>query len=251
MQTEDEVPFTALMADVMNAYWRAIDRGQVELYFNVLAGYPFAAVAEALYAHMGDPDTGQYFPKPADVVRHIQGGKNTRALAAWDEALKAVEQFGAYATVTFPDPLIRAVIDRMGGWEAFCTSEEEQAFRQREFIERYSSYTTHPPTDIPAALVGQHEQRNRALGWGEDERAKEQARPHRLTDPKPPVLPEARPALPSGEEKPAPPKPVPGMARLGEALPIPKYLSEGEAAEAKARQKAELAARFATVGKAG
>jgi hypothetical protein len=209
----------------------------VELYYNVLCEYPLESVSEALYQHMADPDRGQYWPKPADVVRHISGGKGTQALAAWDTALQGVREVGAYGTVTFSDRLILAVIDRMGGWPAFCAMEEDdKPFRQREFIERYTAYLTRPPSGVPASLAGHHELTNARTGYFMP-LALEAAKPTEPGGRRPRLVPVERPTLPSGEG--TKPKALAGMSTLAGTLER-KFLADHETAEERERQKADL-----------
>lgn len=166
MTARDQRDFTAMMTAVFSIYDREINEGMIGYYFNALIDFPLSSVKEAFMQHTNDPDRGQFWPKPADVVRHISGGKGTQALAAWDEALRGVREVGYYGTVTFADWLILVVIDRMGGWMAFCSmDEDDKPFKQREFIERYTAYLSRPPANIPASLPGYHEATNAMSGY--------------------------------------------------------------------------------------
>ncbi len=48
----------------------------VKTYFELLNEYSFEQVAGGLKAHLKGP-SGQYFPKPADIIRHIHGSEIT------------------------------------------------------------------------------------------------------------------------------------------------------------------------------
>tara|TARA_R110002020_G_scaffold472593_1_gene700889 strand:+ start:585 stop:1241 length:657 start_codon:yes stop_codon:yes gene_type:complete len=46
----------------------------IAVYFEALKQYSIDQVSGAMSKHMMDVDHGQFFPKPADIVRHIEGG---------------------------------------------------------------------------------------------------------------------------------------------------------------------------------
>lgn len=247
--TERERPaFSKLMVLTFNTYQRRVDEEIIDLYFNLLADYPLVEVTIAVKNHLSDiGKDGSFFPKPADLLRQIQGGKGTQALAAWDTALQGVREVGAYGTVTFTDRLILAVIDRMGGWPTFCAmDEDDKPFKQREFIERYTTYLTRPPSGVPASLAGHHELTNARTGYFTP-LALEAAKPLEPGGRKPRLVPVERPALPSGIEG-RTVRPVAGMSPLRKMLPIPER-SEAQTAEERERQKSDLAEWISRGGK--
>jgi hypothetical protein len=80
-------------------------------------------------------------PKPADIVRMIDGSNENQALTAWHKVLYAIQHIGAYESVKFDDPLIHLVINGMGGWTTLCrTNTKELHYRYAEFKERYAAY---------------------------------------------------------------------------------------------------------------
>ena len=54
----------------------------LEAWFMALSAYPLEEIETAFGRHLVNPDTGQYPPKPADLVRLIDGGSEGRALVA-------------------------------------------------------------------------------------------------------------------------------------------------------------------------
>ena len=119
-----------------------------------------------LNLHVRNPDTGMFLPKPADIIRHIDGSSDSQAKVAWSQVDKAIRYHGAWASVVFvEEPRIHAVIADMGGWIKLCaTSEREYAFRQNEFEKRYRGYLQAMPEHYPATLVGIAETQNAAQG---------------------------------------------------------------------------------------
>lgn len=87
-----------------------------ELWLAALDPFDIRAVQEALSAHVRNPDVGQYPPKPADVVRHLQGASGESAAWAWAKVDRAARTVGGYASVAFDDPAIHLAIEGLGGW---------------------------------------------------------------------------------------------------------------------------------------
>lgn len=172
MEQSDRIAFDGFLVKVGEFYNEIYSSDRRDMFFNVLIGYPLEAIALAFHAHMGDPDKGMFPPMPADITRIIKGGANVQALTAWDTALETVRERGAYATVTFDDPLIAWTIDKMGGWPHFCAMRDDDVddegrfirgdkdLRQKQFVERYTALLNLPPSGPAPILLGITEQQN-------------------------------------------------------------------------------------------
>jgi hypothetical protein len=118
----------------------------VRLYWDTLRNYTLEDVREALNRHLADVDVGMFVPKPADIIRNIQGNTSTQSELAWTKTEKAVRGVGPWQSVTFDDPIIHQVINDMGGWVAMCgISEQELPFKHIEFVKRYRGYINRAP----------------------------------------------------------------------------------------------------------
>ena len=149
------------MMGVGTLYGKSINELVVELYWQALQRFDFADVKEALQACVANPDSGQFMPKPADVVRYLEGSSQTQALRAWSAVVEAIRRVGGGTSVVFDDFLIHAVISDMGGWIGLCrVMEEELPFRGNEFTKRYAGFVAHPPLAYPKQLTGFYEQQN-------------------------------------------------------------------------------------------
>ncbi len=135
-------------------WWKALERFDIE------------QVEKAMAESIQNPDSGQFMPKPADLIRVLEGTRTDRALIAWGKALDAMQRVGAYQSVVFDDPVIHAVIEDLGGWIKVCRGElGELGFVEHRFCESYRAYAGRPvPTEYPAKLVGCHEIDNRTAG---------------------------------------------------------------------------------------
>jgi len=165
--TDREAFVTALVA-VAEIHGKKLSTPAITLYWNVLERYPVEEVLQALSRHLEDPDVGQFMPKPADVVRNIDGSSDTRSMLAWTKAIKAASSVGSYESVVFDDWRIHAVISDMGGWISLCSiQEDELPFRAREFEKRYRGYLRRTG-DYPRRLIGRNETHNVQKGHAVD-----------------------------------------------------------------------------------
>lgn len=166
MKPNDFDAFAALLKQVAEYYRVELVPGAARLYWQALSTYDFEEVKGALTAHLHNPDTGQFMPKIADVVKLLEGNTLTQAMRAWQKVTRAITSVGTYQSVVFDDAIIHAVIDDMGGWTAIgLISEDELPFRVREFEKRYQSYRLKPPTEYPRKLCGILEANNTKGGY--------------------------------------------------------------------------------------
>lgn len=155
MQDRDIPKFTTLLIGIGELYGKAISELLGDIYWQALKSFEWQDILKAFQSHIHNPDGGQYFPKPADIVRLIEGSGETRALQAWAIVEKAIVQVGAYQSVVFDDPLIHAVLEDMGGWVKLCgTLVDEMPFRANEFQKRYRGFVNKAPSRYPKYCCG-------------------------------------------------------------------------------------------------
>jgi hypothetical protein len=169
MQPNDITEFTRVLSSLSTLYGKPMSKPIVELYWAALSGFDFVDVKQALQAHVRHPDTGQYMPKPADVVRFLHGDSHTQALQAWSKVVSAMRTVGIYTSVIFDDPLVHAVIHDMGGWVMLCqTFDKNLPFRERDFTTRYAGFVSKPPAHYPKQLTGVAAHQNLLQGYKSD-----------------------------------------------------------------------------------
>ena len=118
-----------VVTDVYELYGRECSDGVHRLWWEALKGYAMGEVRQAFSRHVTNPDGGQFVPKPADILKILNGGGETRALQAWTQVDQAVRRIGPWESVVFDDALIHAVIADMGGWVRFGqTTDDEWPF---------------------------------------------------------------------------------------------------------------------------
>ena len=166
MQPNDIPKFTAMIAGIGELYGKVISEALTDIYWQALKRFELCDVQRAFQVHIDNPDCGQFFPKPADVVRFIEGSGETKALHAWAKVEKAISHIGSYQSIAFDDPLIHAALDDMGGWIKLCsTTIDEMPFRANEFQKRYMGFVNKPPERHPKYLCGITERDNGKDGY--------------------------------------------------------------------------------------
>lgn len=166
METHDMPVFAQIMAGLGELYGKAVSEALTELYWAALKRYEITSIRQAVNIHINNPDAGQFMPKPADIVRYLEGSTETQGMKAWSKVLTAIKRVGPYESIVFDDHLIHIVVNDMGGWVELCKiSEQEEPFRGREFEKRYSAYVLQKPPTYPKQLSGIHAHQNTLLGY--------------------------------------------------------------------------------------
>tara|TARA_R110000850_G_scaffold264606_1_gene393769 strand:+ start:17040 stop:17714 length:675 start_codon:yes stop_codon:yes gene_type:complete len=161
MNTNDMEAFDQIWTEAHEVYGRKPEPRVVYMVFQALISFPLQDIERALCRHLTNPDTGQYPPKPADIVRLIQGSSQTTSGEAWAKVDRAIRCVGNYRTVVFDDPKIHAAIDRLGGWQKISlTEEKEYPFLRNNFLKLYQGFTVQPPETFPRKLIGTCEHEN-------------------------------------------------------------------------------------------
>ncbi|WP_416398093.1 DUF6475 domain-containing protein [Allohahella sp. A8] len=160
--TKSDLPkFAALWKATGEIYGKSMSDQAISIIFRQLAKYEYSAVDRALQRHLDDTDGGRFVPKPADIVRYIDGDLGTAPMLAWSKVDAAVRSPGNNATVVFDDPIIMAIIEDTGGWIRLGKLDEETLkFYGNEFQKRYRGYQAKPPLRHPRKLIGIEEQVN-------------------------------------------------------------------------------------------
>lgn len=168
MQESDKQKFAELLRAAFRVYDKTVDTMVLRIYWGACERYTIDEVINAVSAHIQNPDTGQFLPKPADIIRQIEGGSTEKAQLAWSKVDKAVQQIGPYRSVVFDDAVIHSVIDEMGGWISFGNKGgDEWPFVANEFIKRYAAYAGRGGTQNHIrVLTGIADRDNNALTQG-------------------------------------------------------------------------------------
>ncbi|MGL4900446.1 MAG: DUF6475 domain-containing protein [Shewanella sp.] len=166
MQEVDKREFAEVWSAAWSMYGKSVSPQLLSITFEALRKYSIEEIRIGLTRHIQSPDTGQFFPKPADVIKHIDGNSASRSIVAWNKVDKAVHQVGAWTSVIFDDALIHRVMADMGGWIEFCKINiQEYPFKQKEFLTRYQAYLLRDEvSEYPRLLQGLADQQNQPKG---------------------------------------------------------------------------------------
>lgn len=157
--------FFEVLGGVHDFYGKELTPFAMQVWMQACKEFDVDQVTKALSAHLMDPERGQFMPKPADIVKQLQGTHGDRALVAWGKVFGAMSSVGAYKTVVFDDAVIHAVIDDLGGWVKVCrTDNDELPFMQKRFCDTYRAYSGRRDLRYPAQLIGEHDQTNAKFG---------------------------------------------------------------------------------------
>ncbi|CBJ38308.1 conserved protein of unknown function, phage related [Ralstonia solanacearum CMR15] len=167
MTPQDSKQFAALVGNVYAFYRQDYSVFAGRVWWEAMKPFDFAAVSDAFNRHCVNPDSGQFLPKPADIVRMLQGSTQDAALVAWAKVDRAVRTVGTYRSVVFDDALIHRVVTEMGGWVHIGgQAESEWPFVRNEFVNRYRGYRMRSETpDYPPHLIGTAEASNARAGF--------------------------------------------------------------------------------------
>lgn len=167
MRDEEKREFMEVITATMDVYGRDVSKGMLQMYWAALKDYSINEIKIGLTRCIKSTESGQFHPKPSDIIRMIEGAASDRGMLAWSKVFEAIKRVGHYRSVVFDDPIIHSVIEEMGGWVSLCmVNKEEMQFRAQEFAKRYRSYAeTGGCSDYPAYLIGYAESQNNMNGF--------------------------------------------------------------------------------------
>lgn len=168
MRENEKSNFAKMLTAVAELYGKKISSTLLSLYWAALERFHFTEIRHAITQHVNNSDVGQFMPKPADIVRYLEGDSDTHALQAWSKVESAIRRVGSYSSIAFDDPIIHAVINGMGGWSKLCsTLLDEMPFCANEFIKRYRGYFQKKVIAYPKYFPGLIEHNNQVNGYAD------------------------------------------------------------------------------------
>ena len=96
MLESDKPEFFKLITDVHKFYRQETSAFSLQVWWTTMQQFDFAAVREAMGRHAMNPDSGQFLPKPADVVKALNSlGATPQDLLAILQAMKSAGALNA------------------------------------------------------------------------------------------------------------------------------------------------------------
>jgi hypothetical protein len=162
----DRKPFADLLSQALAFYRQDVSEFTLSVWWAGCQPFSLDQVRKALTAHALDAERGQFAPKPADLVRQLDGTRTDRSLMAWSKVFDTMRSIGAYRSVAFDDPAIHAAITDLGGWPTVCRSEiAELPFLQKRFCDSHRAYTARSVVlEAPTYLPGEFDAQNAIAG---------------------------------------------------------------------------------------
>ena len=120
-------------------YDKELTEFAIRIWSDVLADKDIATVSAAFTHHLKDTGAGRFCPKPADILRHLNGDADAAAVLAWADVLDCVRYGGRGAEKIVG--AARFAVDSLGGFSAIGRSDESDlGFIQKRFCEAFKVY---------------------------------------------------------------------------------------------------------------
>ena len=164
MDLDDLPQFAALLVITGELYSKSIPDYLTDLYWEALQKFDLAKIKQAFKLHINNPNGGQFFPKPADLIKIMS--KSQASKIAWIKVEYAIKKAGIYRSVEFDDPLIHATIAALGGWIKICsTLLKDWSWLVAEFQRQYEKLEFYPSVIAPKHCHGLIEMMNNHSGY--------------------------------------------------------------------------------------
>ena len=77
MTNEDKKQFAEIMTTMYEMYNQQANKEVFRMYWGILKDYSIQQIQQAISDHISNTKTGQFRPKPADILKFINGGKSS------------------------------------------------------------------------------------------------------------------------------------------------------------------------------
>ena len=130
----------------------------LKLFFSSLRDFTIEQVSYGFEQHLSDPIDGKFFPKPANIIKHLKESETSteeRAELAWAQVIRKIRSTGSYGSLKLDDKQAIAAVKSLGSWQQLCNSTEaEMTWKKKEFLSMYETYEKTPVELLPGSLPG-------------------------------------------------------------------------------------------------
>jgi len=155
MNEQDRETFYRTWSAAWEQHGKSMTPGALKLAFECLRAYDISAIQKAVLQQARDVENGQFPPKPADIIRQIEGRPEDRALIAWAYVQRGI--YGEYSGsnwIVFDDPLIHRIVQDMGGFSRMgMRNIDEIPFMQKDFVNRYLAFSRQGCSEYPNRIL--------------------------------------------------------------------------------------------------
>ena len=161
MNDSDKKAFAELMVGNGEMYNKQVSKSLMQIYFDTLISYSMEDLRIGFSKHSLDSKNGSFFPKPADIVRHIQVTEistEDKGTLAWNQIVRQIRLVGAYGSLELDDKQALAAIKAVHSWKDLCgMPEKDLTWAKKEFLANYKTYENTPLELLPSSLPGLEE----------------------------------------------------------------------------------------------
>ncbi len=158
MDDSDKKAFATMYYSMGEYFEKSISTDLLLMFFTDLREFTIEQVREGARLHRRDPKHGSFFPKPPDIIRHINTGDislEDKATLAWGQVIREIRRVGSWGTLKLDDKQAMAAVKSLGSWQQLCNSTEtEMTWKKKEFISIYETYDKTPVEFLPSSLPG-------------------------------------------------------------------------------------------------
>jgi len=137
----DFVQFKQGMMMFAEVYRVEVNQAQMSIYWDALENLAIDDYLAAIRRHIADPDQGQWFPKPANLIKQVYG---TEAQSAWQALCEELARGGADV-----GPKTHLALAGIGGmYQVRRMSTDQLMGMKRQFISNYCADLSEKPAAI-------------------------------------------------------------------------------------------------------
>ncbi len=113
----DRSAFAEALFALTETFNEPLSDAKVEAYFDVLREYPIEQVIPAMKLALR---SGNFMPRPSNILECIEGDTEEAATAAWGTILREIRRVGYVGTPNLDARSLRAVRELFGSWQRLC-----------------------------------------------------------------------------------------------------------------------------------
>jgi len=133
----------------------------LRLFFSALQGFTIEQVSFGFERHLGDPIDGKFFPKPANIIKHLEVKElstEEKAELAWAQIEREIRTTGSWGQLKIDDKQGLAALKSFTTWKSLCTMNVSSlTWAKKEFLSMYSTYENTPLEMLPSSLPSRTE----------------------------------------------------------------------------------------------
>ncbi len=133
----------------------------LKLFFSSLSKFTFEQVAYGFEAHISDSVDGKFFPKPANIIKHLEAEQlspKEKAELSWAQIERSIRTTGSWGKLELDDKQGLAALKSFTTWKSLCEMESSKlTWAKKEFMSMYSTYEKTPVEMLPSSLPGRVE----------------------------------------------------------------------------------------------